>query len=373
MLQDDMRVIEVMTLTETAYGEVVSVLEENELEYVVTDRTPNADRVEEADPEAGPDKDAVISPDTSAVVSFPLPAHTVEHVQNEIEDRGVAEHVYTVVNDPEAVVSDRLGEIEEPYQEIRGLGYQGISRSELHSKASDLMPDLTIYTLMTAISAVVATAGVLLNSLAVLVGAMVIAPLIGPLMATSVATVIDDAELFRQSVKFQGLGAAVGLVSSVAFAWIVRSTTLATVHVDPAELLRLSGYAAPKGLLIVVALGAGFAGALSLSTSGTIDLVGVMIAAAVIPPVGVAGVGVAWVKPEVVLGALTIVSVNIFAIALAAIISLWYLGYHPQSWAELRKARGTMLVRVVVLAVAILLLVGLRASLATGLPLSLPI
>lgn len=337
MARQDLRVVEVLTLTRAARDEVVGVLEDNDLDYVLTDETGENSE--------------------SATVSFPLPTRTVEHVQTRLEELDIDDELYTIVIDPEAVVSDRFGDSEDPYNEVRGLGYQGISRSELIATATDLVPDRTIYLLMTAISAIVATAGVLLNSLSILVGSMVIAPLIGPLMATSVATVLDEPTLYRRSVRYQIQGGAVALGSAIGFATIVKFTDLVSAGFNVSHLLKVSSHTAPNFLLVVVAFGAGFAGALSLSTSGTIDLVGVMIAAAVMPPIGVVGVGVAWVSLSAIVGGMTVVLVNVFSMTLAAIISLWYLGYHPESMADVRRARGTMLVRITTLTSAILALI----------------
>ncbi|MCU4800114.1 TIGR00341 family protein [Halobacteria archaeon HArc-gm2] len=354
MARQDLRVVEVLTLTRAAREEVVGVLDANELEYVLTD-------------ESGGDSEM-------ATISFPLPTQTVEHIQTRLEELDIDDELYTIVIDPEAVVSDRFGDSDDPYDEVRGLGYQGISRSELISTATDMVPDRTIYLLMTAISAVVATAGVLLNSLSVLVGSMVIAPLIGPLMATSVATVLDEPNLYRRSVRYQIQGGAVALASAIGFATIVKFTDLVDAGFNVSHLLQVSSHTAPNFLLVVVALGAGFAGALSLSTSGTIDLVGVMIAAAVMPPIGVVGVGVAWVSLSAVVGGVAVVLMNVFSMTLAAIISLWYLGYHPESMADVRRARGTMLVRISTLGCAIVALVILLARVTnSGLTEAIPL
>jgi uncharacterized hydrophobic protein (TIGR00341 family) len=341
-----MRLVEVITMTHPAREAVLDVLEANDLDYSISDRTDD--------------------PNTSATISFPLPAHAVEPIQKQLDDLDLGEDMYTVVVAPETITSERLDNSDHRFEQVEGLGYQGVSRSELHSKAANLTPDLVIYSLMTAISAVVATAGVLLGSTAVLVGSMVIAPLIGPPMATSVATVIDDDELFARSLKFQAIGGMVALISAVGFALLIRSTNLISSELNIDAALELSTHTAPSFLLVVIALSAGFAGAISLSTSADVGLVGVMIAAAVIPPVGIVGVGIAWGRPTAVLGSVAVVLLNVLSINLAAIICLWYLGYHPQSWSDLRKARSTMLRRVIVLVTAVILLTTFLAHLATG-------
>lgn len=341
-----MRLVEVITMTESTRADVLNVLSENDLDYTISDHT--------ADPE------------TSATISFPVPAHGVEPIQKQLDELDLGEDMYTVIVEPETVTSDRFGESDELYEQVEGLGHQGVSRSELHSDAADLTPDLVIYSLMTALSAVVATAGVMLRSTAVLVGAMVIAPLIGPPMATSVATVIDDRKLFVRSIRFQVIGVAVAVASATGFALLIKSTRFTPSSLDIAAVLELSNHTAPAFLLVVIALSAGFAGAISISTNATIGLVGVMISAAMIPPIGIVGIGIAWGRLVAVLGSTTVVLVNVLSINLAAIICLWYLGYHPQSWTDLRKARSTMLKRVIVLAALVVALVTFLTHLAAG-------
>ncbi|WP_224270861.1 TIGR00341 family protein [Haloprofundus salinisoli] len=335
MMHEDMRLLEVMTFSESTHHEVAALLEEDGLDYVVTDHTD--------------------SPGAPGIVSVPIPTQTVEHVQSRLETLD-ADEMYTVVVAPEAVVAT-TEDGKRAYGRYEGLEHGGISRSELDSKAADLIPDLGTYAVMTAISAFVATAGVLMGSATVLVGAMVIAPIIGPLMATSVGTVLDDQSLFGRSLHYHAVGGVTALVSAVLFAALVRETTFVTRTFEVTELVRVGGHTAPQVLLLVIAFSAGIAGALSISTSGTLDLVGVMIAAAVVPPVGVAGVGIAWGRPAAVFGASAVVLINVLSVCLASILTLWYLGYHPDSWAHLRKTRTQMLVRVAVLGVSIVALV----------------
>lgn len=121
MSRQDMRLVEVLTLTQEAREEVTGVPDDAELDHVLTDGSAGRTG--------------------TATVKFPLPTHTVEHVQTGLEELGIDDELYTVVDDPEAIVSDRFGEREDPYHEVRGLGYQGVSRSELIAKATDLLPD----------------------------------------------------------------------------------------------------------------------------------------------------------------------------------------------------------------------------------------
>ncbi len=345
MAQEDMRLVDVMAMSKEARERTVEFLDREELDYTVSD-------------------DANGSAE-SACISLPVPARYVEPLRAEFDDIGVGDDVYTVVTKPEAIVSSRFDHVEKQYEATGTFGHQRVARSELHSKAADLIPDHGVLVIMTAISALVATAGVLLDSVSVMVGSMVIAPLLGPSMATSVATVIDDEDLFVTSARMQLIGASVSVVSALSFALFVRYTNIGLGTIDVAESLKLSIHSSPTLLLVTVALCAGVAGGVSLSTTGMTSLVGVMIAAAVMPPIGVMGVGLAWMHPTVVLGAAAVVLVNILAINLGAIVTLWYFGYHPGNLSDIRRTRSVMLRRILALIVLIGGLVAFLTKIST--------
>jgi uncharacterized hydrophobic protein (TIGR00341 family) len=338
--REDIRVVQVLALSPESRRRVRELLDDDRLDYAV-----------------GGDPD---DPTAPATVSVLVPARSVEHLQERLAE--VDDDIYTVVLAPEAVFSSRFED--DPYDEVVGRNYRGVSRGELRSTAESLLPSFGLHLLLTVVSSVVAVSGVLLDSLAVLVGAMVIAPLIGPPMVAGVATVVDDTGLFRRSLVRQ-----IGGVLTGAFGATVTAFALRFVGVSGPKLVQLeniANHAEPSLLLVTVALGAGIAGAVGLSTDDTLDLVGVMIAAAVVPPLGVVGVGVAWGFPVAALGAAAVVLVNVVAVNIAAILTLWWLGYHPAEWAALRRARSTLLVRVLVLAVVALTLAVVLGGLADG-------
>jgi uncharacterized membrane protein len=74
---------------------------------------------------------------------------------------------------------------------------------------------------MAALSSVVAAVGLLRNDLAVIIGAMVIAPLLGPNVALSLATTLGDTDLARQALRANLMGLTVALTLSVAVGWLL--------------------------------------------------------------------------------------------------------------------------------------------------------
>ena len=305
--------------------------------------------------------DYVLSDETSgreytAVVSFPLPTEAVEPVLSELRDAGLERDAYTVVLDAETVVSKRFDELEERYAENEEGNGDRIAREELEARATEMSPRLGAFVTMTVISAVVATAGLLLDSAAVVVvehGADA-----GghrrPDQRRDHHRADDD--LFARGVKLQVPGAVLAVTSAGAFAALLRDGRVVPFGVEEAfSVAEVRGRLARDVLSLPIALGSGVAGALSVASGVSSALVGVMIAAALVPPTAVVGIGVAWGRPDTVVGAALLVVVNFAAINFAAMATLWFKGYRPESFWRLDEVRTTTIRRVGVLGVTILL------------------
>ncbi|MWV63727.1 TIGR00341 family protein [Halorubrum sp. JWXQ-INN 858] len=315
---------------------VISALDKEGVDYVVTDETS--------------------SREYTAVATFPLPTAAVEPVLERLREVGIDERTYTVIVAAETVISRRFDQLEAQYAAKSERNEDRISRQELQAKAADLVSGTQTYVLMTVLSAVIATAGLLLDSPATVVGSMVIAPLIGPAMSAAVGTVVDDDELFRRGVRLQALGVALAVGSAAVFATVLRATNLVPPGVDPLTLAEVSERLAPNVLALAVALGAGVAGIVSLMTGVSAALVGVMIAVALIPPAAAVGIGMAFGIPRLAVGAGVLVLVNVLSINLAALVMLWYEGYRPERWFREDDAKAALVKRAAILVAAIALL-----------------
>jgi uncharacterized hydrophobic protein (TIGR00341 family) len=293
-----------------------------------------------------------------AVASFPLPTSAVEPVLERLRAAGLERDAYTVVVDAETVVSRRYERLERRYaaENGNGPGSERIAREELAAAAEDLVAGPRAYVVMTVVSSLIATAGLLLDSPAVVVGSMVIAPLIGPAMAASVGTVLDDETLFVRGVRLQALGLALAVGSAALFALLLRFSLLIPPGTDVLAVPQVRERLAPDVLSLAVALGAGVAGVVSLSTGVSSALVGVMIAVALIPPAATVGIALAWGSPVAAAGSAVLVLVNVLSINLAALAVLWYAGYRPSRWFDADDARAALATRIAVLVVAIAVL-----------------
>lgn len=283
----------------------------------------------------------------------------VEDLLEAIRENRESEEDFAVVSEAQAIISEAYDEHKEEIEETEETRSERIPREELLTRAEDLSRGTSNYILFTIISGIVATVGLLTDSAAVVVGSMVIAPVIGPAMASSVATVVNDNDLFWDGVRTQVMGIVFAIFSACLFSVLLRFTILP--EVDLLLLDQVAERVHPGPLALVVALGAGVAGALSLTSGASAALVGVMIAVALIPPAATLGIGIAYTKPVVAISSGVLLFLNIFSINLAGLGTLWFKGYRPESWFESKQAWSATLNRSLVLAGAVFVLSGALA------------
>ena len=305
--------------------------------------------------------DFVITPETSSreysdVLFFPLPKEGLEEVIDELRSAGLESDGYTVICKAEAVVAKRFEELKEKYSKAEATDESKVAREELKANAEELMASNRFYFLMTVIASVIATAGIILDNAAVVVGSMVIAPLIGPAMASCVGTVIADDEMFKSGVFKQLTGVGAAIASSALFARLALTVFTPHTAVNLLNLGQLTAQIHPGFLSMAIALGSGFAGAFSMMAGVSTALVGVMIAVALIPPAATVGIGVATLRLEILFGASFLLLVNVISINLAGTLALWYEGYKPGKWYKEKGAKKITKQRGVWLAVALLVI-----------------
>jgi uncharacterized hydrophobic protein (TIGR00341 family) len=311
------------------------------------------DLVIETAEEAG--VDYTVSRDTErgefeALVSIPVPPPAVEPLLEALRDAGLDERSYTVVTAAETIVSKRTDELTSRFSGTR------ISREELRARAADLAPAASTYFGLLIVSTAIATAGLLLDSAATIIGAMVVAPLMGPALAASVGVIVDDEALATRGVTLQAIGLAAAVLTAAVMGWALRGTVLLPPGFEITTVPQIRERITPDFLALFLALGSGVAAVISLTRNVGSVLVGVAIAVALVPPAATAGLGIAWRDPTVVLTAGTLVLVNMLSINLTALLLLWLSGYRPERTESVERVYGRLRSRVAVLLVAILVL-----------------
>ncbi len=165
------------------------------------------------------------------------------------------------------------------------------------------------YAFMTCMSAGIAILGLLLSSPAVVIGAMLLSPLMGPIMGAGFALAIGDYAWLKGSAKALILGT---LVAVLFAALVVALSPLQTVTTEIASRTR------PNLFDLAVALFSALAGAYAMIRGRMGTIVGVAIATALMPPLAVVGFGLATLNMSVFGGSLLLFFTNLMTIALTA-------------------------------------------------------
>lgn len=225
-----------------------------------------------------------------------------------------------------------------------------ISREELYEDVAHASQVTTVYVVMVALSTVVAAVGLVRGEVATLVGAMVIAPLLGPNIALSLACSLADPKLLRRSLRAIAVGISVAGAISLLFGMLLK--------VDPAEPV-ISARTHVDIADIALALSAGTAGALAFTSGVPAVVVGVMVAVALHPPLVVAGLLVGSGDWNGAAGGLMLALTNVTCVNLSAIATFFVQKVRPRTWWEAEKAKKATRIAVTIWAALLALLVTL--------------
>ena len=211
-------------------------------------------------------------------------------------------------------------------------------RAEVQVQLRDsCTPDFDFF-LLVVLSAVIATLGLLTNSAAVIIGAMLVAPLMSPIIGIGLASLTGDARLFRDSGVALGRGALLAILMAILLAWGNRYLPFVTLQELPVEVLSRTR---PSPIDLTIALAGGMAAAFALAMpSISAALPGVAIATALMPPLCTVGIGIAMGSWEVAGGALLLFLTNAVTIAFAAMLVFFALGFTHKLEAGQRVPRA---------------------------------
>jgi len=163
--------------------------------------------------------------------------------------------------------------------------------------------------LLVILSTVVATIGLIEDNIAVVIGAMVIAPLLGPNLALSLGTALGDADLMRKSVRTLGLGLLVAIGISVNIGWFW-----------PGELA---------------------SNELMSRTEANLDSIALALAA-LLPPSVTLGIMLGKGELQLAIGAGLLLAINIVCVNLASKLVFIFKGFQPRTWLEKERAKSAM-------------------------------
>ncbi|RAV27497.1 TIGR00341 family protein [Sinomicrobium soli] len=202
-----------------------------------------------------------------------------------------------------------------------------ISKEELYSDVDEPVSLSVNFLLMIILSSFVAGIGILKDNVAIIIGAMVIAPFLGPNMSMAFGTTLGDWHIIRKSMLTGIVSTLITL--AISFFWGMFASGVGDITMDP-----------DLGMQdIVLALVCGFAGVISVLGGQGGSLVGVMVAAALVPPLVRAGLLFGGGYYTDALNSFLIFSTNIICLNIAGIITFYLAGIRPGKWWEKEKAK----------------------------------
>ena len=212
-------------------------------------------------------------------------------------------------------------------QKTRG-GSSMLSQEEVYSKAQGAASFNNAQWALTGLSAAIAGYGLMLDNIAVVIGAMMLAPLLSPMVSAAISLTVGDMKLLRQS--FLNTGVAIPAAILVAAVSIIPFQ----ISINPTMNLIVS--AGIENMILSLMVGA--AAALAFVTGMRDQIAGVAVAIAVVPPLAAVGLGIKMLDPVFASRALSIALVNILAVLLSGSLSLKLLGFGPSTYYKKKSA-----------------------------------
>lgn len=189
---------------------------------------------------------------------------------------------------------------------------------------------------------IIASIGLNVNSIPVIIGAMLISPVMGPILGFGLGLGTNDTELLKNSLKNFAVMVVISIVVASLY-FLISPLKLS----NPTELLARTR---PTIYDVLIALAGGVAGMLENSRKERgMVLSGVAIATALMPPLCTVGYGIASLNPRYIFGALYLFLINGIFIALATFFMAKFLGFESAAVSEEQRRRNPRIVAAVLL------------------------
>jgi uncharacterized hydrophobic protein (TIGR00271 family) len=223
------------------------------------------------------------------------------------------------VDEIDTAVSDVAREAE---RLARGHAADAVIWEEVETRTSESAELSGAFLAFMVLATAIAAVGILTDSVVLIIGAMVVGPEFGPLAGICVAVVQRRLALARRSLKALIVGFPVAIATTCLGTLVLRATSLAPEELEPGNHPTTLFISEPNRYSVIVALLAGTAGMLSLSTAKSGALVGVLISVTTIPAAANVGVAAAYGEWGEFGGALAQLLINVGCIVAAGVATL---------------------------------------------------
>ncbi len=293
--------------------------------------------------------------DGSGKLKLLLEAETAEPVFDYLEKRYGRRSGFRIVIVPVEAVIPRLKDDADSDNEglktPNEIDSKRIYREELYEDIKSVASSNRTFYLMVTLASAVAAIGLLRDNVAIIIGAMVLAPLLGPNMGMAFAATLGDPKLANKSFQSIVIGSALALFIAVCVGWF------APVDLENPEIASRMQVSYAD---IVLASASGAAGALSFTAGVSGSLIGVMVAVALLPPLMVFGLLLGAGHIHESINAFLLFATNIVCLNISGVVMFLFQGIRPNSWWEATRAKKQTRIAIIVwislLAVLVLLI-----------------
>ena len=195
------------------------------------------------------------------------------------------------------------------------------------------------FIVLTILSAIVAAVGMGTNSVAVVIGAMVIAPLLGPILAFAFSAALGDPELMFKASKTAVIGMGVGFLTALVLGQVMN------LDLGAGEMMART-ILGPD--VVILALASGAAAALSLAAGSSSALVGVMVAVALLPPSAATALFFGGGEYALAARAATLLTLNVISVNIGAMMVFALKGIRPRTWLAQKSAKRSQMINITV-------------------------
>jgi uncharacterized hydrophobic protein (TIGR00271 family) len=243
-----------------------------------------------------------------------------------------AEHTSTLVNELQAFGLDRRGTIavesvdaavsyaaERADRAAVGSGADAVVWEEVEEKVEEGASLSLNFLVLMVVATLLAAIGIVLDSMILIIGAMVVGPEFGPLAGISVALVANQRRLALRSLKALAVGFPVAIAAAALGVLILRAVGLVAGDAEPFDQFIAQFVSRPNAYSAIVALLAGIAGMVAVTGAKSATLVGVLISVTTIPAAADIGISIAFANSQEMLGATVQLVINLVAMQVAAI------------------------------------------------------
>jgi uncharacterized hydrophobic protein (TIGR00271 family) len=215
---------------------------------------------------------------------------------------------------------------------------------------------LTRFFILLILATAIATFGLLADSVATVIGAMIVAPLMLPIMGVAFGVGLGDRKIILSSLATSILGIITAIAVGFLLTWTIRS--LINVEANTQIMVRT----APRLIDLFAALATGLAGAFATGRKDVSDtLPGVAIAISLVPPLANVGILLATGRPDLATGSLLLFVTNYLAILLTGALMFTLMGY-PSAYYERQSPRSKRIAIAVAAVLLVLVIVPLAAT-----------